>query len=103
MYLSRVGPGGPELYLENFRIWQASTFWQLTFAFTSTTLSLGTFEGFITKFKEFFKHTNIKGNTIAWLSTTWMVKDKKNIFHPSLTDYISSFKNNIAEDNGYSL
>ena len=74
----------------------ASTFQQLVFASASTTLSLRTFEDFITKFKESFKHTDIKGNAIAWLSTIQMVKDKKDVFHSSLTDYISSFKNNVA-------
>ena len=74
----------------------ASTFQQLAFTSTSTTLSPRTFEDFITKFKESFEHTDIKGNAIAWLSTTQMVKDKKDVFHPSLTDYISSFKNNVA-------
>ena len=74
----------------------ASTFQQLAFASASTTLSLGIFDDFITKFKEFFKHTDTKGNAIAWLSTIQMVKDKKDLFHPSLTDYISSYKNNVA-------
>ena len=74
----------------------ASTFQQLGFTSAFTILSLRTFEDFITKFKEFFKHTDIKGNAIAWLSTTQMIKDKKDVFHPSLTDYISLFKNDVT-------
>ena len=44
-----------------------------------------------------FKHHDITGNTISWLSTKRMIKNaKNNLYSPSLTEYISTVKNHVA-------
>ena len=77
--------------------------WAVTFrqsAISGTLFSLGTFADFVTKFNTTFKHHNITGNTISWLSTKCMIKNaKNNLYSPSLTEYISTFKNHIALTN----
>ena len=45
----------------------ASTFRQS--AISGTAFTLGTFADFITKFNTAFKHHDVMGNTISWLST----------------------------------
>ena len=73
----------------------AATFRQSTISGTSFTL--GTFADFVTKFNTMFKHHDVTGNTISWLSTQRMEKSKKNnLYSPSLTEYISTFKNHVA-------
>ena len=74
--------------------------WAATFrqsAISGTTFSLGTFADFVTKFNTTFKHHDVTGNAISWLSTQRMEKSKKNnSYSPSLTEYISTFKNHVA-------
>ena len=74
--------------------------WAATFrqsAISGTSFSLGTFTDFVTKFNSTFKHHNVTGNAISWLSTKHMIKNtKNNSYSPSLTEYISTFKNHVA-------
>ena len=74
--------------------------WAVTFrqsAIYGTSFSLGTFADFVTKFNTMFKHHDVTGNVISWLSTQRMEKNKKNnSYSPSLTEYISTFKNHVA-------
>ena len=74
--------------------------WATTFrqsAISGTSFSLGTFADFVTKFNSMFKHHNVTGNAISWLSTKCMMKNtKNNLYSPSLTEYISTFKNHVA-------
>ena len=74
--------------------------WAVTFcqsAISGTSFSLGTFTDFVTKFNATFKHHDVTGNTISWLSTKRMIKNtKNNSYSPSLTEYISTFKNHVA-------
>ena len=49
------------------------------------------------KFNTAFKHHDVTGNTISWLSTKHMLKNaKNNSYSPSLTEYVSTFKNHVA-------
>ena len=46
--------------------------WAATFcqsAISGTSFSLGTFADFVAKFNSTFKHHDVTGNTISWLST----------------------------------
>ena len=74
--------------------------WAVTFrqsAIFGTSFSLGTFADFVMKFNATFKHHDVTGNAISWLSTKRMIKNtKNNSYSPSLTEYISTFKNHIA-------
>ena len=74
--------------------------WAATFrqsAISGTLFSLGTFANFVTKFNTTFKHHDVTGNAISWLSTKRMLKNaKNNSYSPSLTEYISTFKNHVA-------
>ena len=74
--------------------------WAATFrqsAISGTSFSLGTFADFVTKFNSTFKHHNVTGNAISWLSTKHMIKNaKNNSYSPSLTEYVSTFKNHVA-------
>ena len=73
----------------------ASTFRQS--AISGTSFTLGTFADFITKFNTAFKHHDVTGNTISWLSTKCMQKNaKNNSYSPSLVEYVSMFKNHVA-------
>ena len=73
----------------------ASTFQQS--AISGTTFTLGTFTDFVAKLNTMFKHHDVTGNTISWLSTKHMQKNmKNNSYSPSLTEYISTFKNHVA-------
>ena len=66
--------------------------WAATFcqsAISGTSFTLGTFADFVTKFNTTFKHHNVTGNAISWLSTKHMQKNAKNNSHsPPLTEYI---------------
>ena len=73
--------------------------WAATFrqnAISGTLFTLGTFANFVAKFNTAFKHHDVTGNTISWLSTRSMEKNTKNKYSPSLTEYISTFKNHVA-------
>ena len=74
--------------------------WAATFrlsAISGTSFSLGTFADFVMKFNSTFKHHDVTGNAISWLSTKCMIKStKNNSYSPSLMEYISTFKNHIA-------
>ena len=73
----------------------AATFRQSTISGTS--FSLETLADFVMKFNSMFKHHDITRNAISWLSTKCMIKNtKNNLYSPSLTEYISTFKNHIA-------
>ena len=73
----------------------ASTFRQS--AISGTAFTLGTFADFITKFNTAFKHHDVTGNAISWLSTKRMQKNvKNNSYSPSLVEYVSTFINHIA-------
>ena len=73
----------------------ASTFRQSTIS--GTLFTLGTFADFVMKFNTAFKHHNVTGNAISWLSTKWMQKNVKNSsYSPSLIEYISTFKNHVT-------
>ena len=72
----------------------ATTFRQNTIS--GTTIAMGTFSDFITKFETAFKHHNVTGTAIAWLSTKRMTKGKNNTYSPTLIEYISHFKNYSA-------
>ena len=57
--------------------------WATTFrqnAISGTTITMGTFSNFITKFETMFKHHNTMGNAITWLSTKHMTKGKNNTY-----------------------
>ena len=62
---------------------------------------MGTFTDFVLKFETSFKHYDTTGNTIAWLSTKWMIKlkgrDGAYRYKPSLTYYTSNFQNYVAQ------
>ena len=70
--------------------------WATTFrqnAITGTTIAMGTFPDFT------FKHHDITGTAIAWLSTKRMTKGKNNTYSPTLIKYVSHFKNYSALTN----
>ena len=71
----------------------ADTFQENTIS--GTTISLGTWDDFLKKFQQTFKHQDTTGNVISWLSTTRMTK-KNGKFTPSLKGYISTFQSNIT-------
>ena len=73
--------------------------WVTTFrqnAIIGTTITMGTFSDFITKCETAFKHHDITGTAIAWLSTKRMTKGKNNTYSPTLIKYVSHFKNYSA-------
>ena len=72
----------------------ATTFRQNTI--TGTTIAMGTFSDFVTKFETAFKHHDVTGTAITWLSTKRMTKGKNNTYSPTLIEYISHFKNYSA-------
>ena len=67
--------------------WSALT-WASTFrqgAISGTAFTLGTFADFVMKFNTAFKHHDVTGNAISWLSTKRMQKNaKNNSYSPSL-------------------
>ena len=73
----------------------ASTFCQS--AISGTLFTLRTFADFITKFNTMFKHHDVTGNAISWLSTRCMQNNmKNNLYSPFLVEYISTFKDHVA-------
>ena len=72
----------------------ATTFRQNTI--TGTTIAMGTFSNFVTKFETAFKHHDVTGTAIAWLSTKRMTKGKNNTYSPTLIEYVLHFKNYSA-------
>ena len=60
---------------------------------SGTTITMGTFSDFITKFETMFKHHDTTGNAITWLSTKRMTKGKNNTYSLTLIKYVSHFKN----------
>jgi len=75
----------------------ASTFRQKCFTAAGVLTSLGTFDDFVKAFKAAFEHHDIVGQAIRWLSTTRMTKDKSGVWQPPLLDFISTFKNKVAQ------
>ena len=71
----------------------ANTFWEN--AINGTAVTLGTWDNFLKKFQQTFKHQDTAGNAISWLSTHRMVK-KNRKFSPSLKSYISTFQSNTT-------
>jgi hypothetical protein len=72
--------------------------WATTYrqtAISGTTVTLGTYTDFLTKFNSAFKHHDTVGNAINWLSNTRMNKPDGSIVI-LLEKYIALFKNNIA-------
>ena len=70
--------------------------WATTFrqnAIIGMTITMGTFSNFVTKFETAFKHHDVTGTAIAWLSTKRMTKGKNNTYSPTLIEYVSHFKN----------
>ena len=67
----------------------ADTFWENTI--TSTAISLGTWDDFLKKFQQTFKHQDTTRNAISWLSTQRMTK-KNRKFSLSLKSYILTFQ-----------
>ena len=72
----------------------ASTF--CTSCISGTTISFGSFTDFVTAFETSFKQRNVTGTTVAWLTTTRMTRKRDGTYSPSLTEYISTFQNNVA-------
>ena len=72
--------------------------WANTFqenAINGTTITLRTWDNFLKKFQQTFKHQDTATNTISWLSIHHMVK-KNGKFSPSLKSYISTFQSNTT-------
>ena len=72
--------------------------WAETFrenAINSTAITLGTWDNFLKKFQQTFKHQDTAGNAISWLSTHHMTK-KNGKFSPSLESYILTFQSNTT-------
>ena len=63
---------------------------------SGTTISFGSFADFVTAFETLFKQQDVTGTTVAWLTTTRMTKKQDGTYSPSLTEYISTFQNNVA-------
>ena len=72
----------------------ASTF--CTSCISGTTISFGSFADFVTAFEMSFKQRDVTGTAVAWLTTTRMTKKRDGTYSPSLTEYISTFQNNVA-------
>ena len=71
----------------------AKTFWEN--AINGTAITLGTWDDFLKKFQQTFKHQDMVRNAISWLSTHRMVK-KNGKFSPSLKSYILTFQSNTT-------
>ena len=73
--------------------------WAATFrtnCISGTTISFGSFADFVLAFETSFKQRDVTGTTVAWLTTTRMTKKRDGTYSPSLTNYISTFQNNVA-------
>ena len=60
------------------------------------TISFGSFANFVLAFKTSFKQRDVTGTAVAWLTTTRMTRKRDGTYFPSLTNYISTFQNNVA-------
>jgi hypothetical protein len=72
--------------------------WATTYrqtAISGTTVTLGTYTDFLTKFNSAFKYHDTIGNTINWLSTARMNKPDGSTITP-LEKYSALFKSNVA-------
>ena len=72
--------------------------WADTFqenAITCTAVTLRTWDVFLKKFQQTFKHQDMAENAISWLSTHCMVK-RNGKFSSSLKSYISTFQSNTT-------
>jgi hypothetical protein len=72
--------------------------WATTYrqtAISGTTITLGTYTDFPTKFNDAFKHHDTVGNAINWLSTIRMNRVDGSIVIP-LEKYVALFKSNVA-------
>ena len=72
----------------------ASTF--RTNCISGTTISFGSFADFVIAFETSFKQRDVTGVAVAWLTTTRMTRKRDGTYSPSLTEYISTFQNNVA-------
>ena len=72
----------------------ASTF--RTNCISGMTISFGSFADFVSAFETSFKQRDVTGTAVAWLTTTRMTKKRDGSYSPTLTDYISTFQNNVA-------
>ena len=73
--------------------------WTATFqtnCISGTTISFGSFTDFVSAFETSFKQRDVTGTTVAWLTTTRMTKRRDGTYSLSLTNYISTFHNNVA-------
>ena len=78
----------------------AAQIWAATFrqkAITGATISMGTFNDFMKEFRAAFKHHDIVGNAISWLTQKRMTSKNNGTFEPPLTMYIATFQNHIAQ------
>ena len=78
---------------EGYTLTWADTFWEN--ATPGTAVTLRTWDDFLKKFQQTFKHQDMARNAIFWLSTHRMTK-KNGKFTPSLESYISTFQNNTT-------
>ena len=62
---------------------------------TGAAITLRTWDDFLRKFQEMFKHQDTIRNAISWLSTHYMTK-KNRKFSLSLKSYISTFQSNTT-------
>ena len=72
--------------------------WADTFcenAINGTAVTLRTWDDFLKKFQQTFKHQDTAGNAISWLSIHHMIK-KNRKFSPSLESYILTFQSNTT-------
>ena len=70
--------------------------WADTFqenAISGTTITLGSWDDFLKRFQQTFKHQDTARNAISWLSTQRMIK-KNGKFSLLLESYISTFQSN---------
>ena len=88
----------------SFMTKEAALSWAATFHYSTISgsiINIGTFTDFVLKFETSFKHYDITGNAVTWLSTKWMTKlkgrDRAYRYEPSLTHYTSNFQNYIAQ------
>ena len=73
--------------------------WAATFrtnCISGTMISFESFTDFVSAFKTSFKQRDVMGTAVTWLTTTRMTKKQDGTYSPSLTDYISTFQNNVA-------
>ena len=73
--------------------------WVTTFrtsCISGITISFGSFADFVTTFETSFKQRDVTGTTVAWLTTTKMTRKQDGSYNPPLTEYISTFQNNVA-------